>query len=154
MFCSHPLKIRLRNLSSSSGSFSVNIFSISSMVGVHEISFKDSNALRTTFFITVAASFNLYSDVVRFDTATADWYIWNKDLPQWEAAFPYHLWKRDQLPNTFIFFISESVGWNSFLSQGRGYKAHKEHSRSSHSGYYFFLYKGFCRFICIAYALA
>ena len=69
---SFPLKIRLRNLSSSSGSFSFDVLSISSMVGGQGISFDDLNALRTTSFMKVATSFNLFSEAARYDAFEID----------------------------------------------------------------------------------
>ena len=48
---------------SSSGSFSVDIFSLLSMVGGQGISFDDLHALRTTSLMKVATSFNLSSEL-------------------------------------------------------------------------------------------
>ena len=92
------------NLTSSSGSFSVDIFSISSMVGDQGVSFEDWNASRTSL-MEVATSLNFCSKAARYDAAMAFEIDISALKTNQNEMQPFHdTLKRDQLRNTFIFF--------------------------------------------------
>ena len=132
VFGSLPLKIRLRNLSSSSGSFSVDTFSISSMVEAQDISFEGLNALRITSFMKVAISPNLSSDVARYDKATTFVIDFSEIKTSQNEMKPFcnifeNKINRKRLSSSLLTFWSKGVGWDSFLAQIGGYNGHKEH---------------------------
>ena len=108
------------------------------MVRGQSISFEDLTALRTTFLMKVATSFNLYFEAARYDAATTfeidiselktsqnKMQPFNDTLKTRSIAKYFHLFQSSLLTSR-----NESVDWDSFLPQVGGYNGHEELSRT------------------------